>query len=107
VDLLPVAEGSNARGKAKFWERTERTDFKVEVENLVDGSYTLEICGGTDAVVQFEMLVVLGEGELEFRSPVSDDKLDLNFDPRNCRIELLSGAEVVLSSGDAVLSEKK
>jgi len=107
VDLLPVAEGSSARGKAKFWERTERTDFKVEVENLVDGSYTLEICGGTDAVVQFEMLVVLGEGELEFRSPVSDDKLDLNFDPRNCKIELLSGAEVVLSSGDAVLSEKK
>lgn len=108
VDLLPVAEDSGARGKAKFWERTERTDFKVEVENLDDGAYTLEICGGTEEVVQFEMPVVLGEGELEFRSPLGDegDKLDLNFDPRDCKIELLSGADVVLTSGDEVLGEK-
>jgi hypothetical protein len=105
VDLLPVAEGSAAHGKAKFWERSDRTDFKVEVENLDDGTYTLEICGGTDAAVQFDMPVALGEGELEFRSPVSDEKLDLNFDPRDCKIELLSGAEVVLTSGEAVLSE--
>ena len=108
VDLMPVAEDSSANGKAKFWERTDRTDFKVEVENLDDGTYTLEICGGTEEVVQFEMLVALGEGELEFRSPLGDedDKLDLNFDPRDCKIELLSGEDVVLTSGDEVLSEK-
>ncbi len=106
VDLMPVAEDSNAKGKAKFWERTDRTDFKVEVENLDDGNYTLEICGGTDAAVQFEMPVALGVGELEFRSPVSDGKLDLNFDPRDCMIDLLSGESVVLTSGDEVLSEK-
>ncbi len=93
-------------GKAKFWERTDRTDFKVEVEDIPDGTYTLEICGGTDDVVQFEMPVALGEGELEFRSPEGDEKLNLNFDPRDCRIELLAGDLVVLSSGDAVLSEK-
>ncbi|MGA9573460.1 MAG: hypothetical protein WBS20_05875, partial [Lysobacterales bacterium] len=78
VNLLPVDEGSNAKGKAKFWERTERTDFKVEVENLDDGTYTLEVCGGTEDAVQFEMPVALGMGELEFRSPFSDGKLDLN-----------------------------
>jgi len=106
VNLLPAEEGSNAKGKAKFWERTDRTDFKVEVEDLADGTYTLEICGGTEEAVQFEMPVALGMGELEFRSPESDGKLNLNFDPRDCKIELLSGEDVVLTSGDAVLSEK-
>jgi len=107
VKLLPVAEDSSAEGKAKFWERTERVDFKVEVENLEDGAYTLEICGGTEDAVQFELPVALGQGELEFRSPLGDeeDKLPLNFDPRDCMIEVLSGEDVVLTSGEAVLSE--
>lgn len=106
VKLLPVADDASGSGKAKFWERTDRTDFKVEVEDIPDGTYTLEICGGTDAMVQFEMPVALGMGELEFRSPESDEKLNLNFDPRDCRIEVLGGDAVVLTSGDAVLSEK-
>ena len=110
VDLLPPDDGAGGKGKAKFWQRVDRTDFKVEVEDIVpDGIYTLEICGGTDAVVQFvDMQVALGMGELEFRSPVSDDKLKLNvnFDPRDCKIELLSGTTVVLTTGDNVLSEK-
>jgi len=59
-------------------------------------------------VVQFDFPVVMGEGELEFRSPLEneEDKLDLNFDPRDCKIEVLSGADVVLTSGDEVLAEK-
>ena len=52
------------------------------------------------------MPVVAGEGELEFRSPEIDDKLNLNFDPRGCKIELLDGETVVLTSGDEVLAEK-
>jgi hypothetical protein len=107
VDLLPLEDSASGHGKAKFWERTDRTDFKVDVENMPDGTYMLEICGGTDEVVQFEMPVVLGMGELEFRSPEGEGKLNLNFDPRDCRIELLQGEIVVLSSGDAVLGEKK
>jgi hypothetical protein len=57
--------------------------------------------------MQFKMAVLNGEGELEFRSPESDDKLNLNFDPRNCKIELLDGEVIVLTSGDQVLTEKK
>ena len=57
-------------------------------------------------VMEFGMAVLNGEGELEFRSPGSDDKLNLNFDPRDCKIELLDGGGVVLTSGDEVLSEK-
>ena len=107
VKLLPVADDASGSGKAKFWERTERVDFKVEVEDIIpDGVYTLEICGGTEEVVQFDMPVALGMGELEFRSPESDEKLNLNFDPRDCRIEILDVDTVVLTSGDAVLAEK-
>ena len=107
VKLLPVADDASGSGKAKFWDRTDRMDFKVEVEDIPDGTYTLEICGGTDAVVVVPgMPVALGMGELEFRSPESDEKLNLTFDPRGCRIEVLDGDAVVLTSGDAFLSEK-
>ena len=106
VDLLPPDDGAGGKGKAKFWERVDRIDFKVEVEDIQDGPYTLEICGGTADVVTFEMPVAMGVGELEFRSPDSDDKLNLNFYPQDCKIELLSGTTVVLTTGDNVLSEK-
>ena len=109
VDLLPPDDVAGGKGKAKFWERVDRTDFKVEVEDIEDGLYTLEICGGTADVVQFDMLVAMGVGEREFRSPFpeSDDKKFLNFYPQDCKIELLgSGGLVVLTTGDNILSEK-
>jgi len=105
VKLLPVAEDSDAKGKAEFSERTDQVEFEVKVENLEDGAYTLEVCGGTDKAVQIELPVFEGKGKLEFSSPQDDDDLDLNFDPRGCRIDVLSGEDVVLTSGDEVLSE--
>jgi len=112
VRLEPVAEGGSGEGKAKFWERTDRSDFKVEVEDVPDGdNYFVRICADNDdpeiEVMQFEMSVLNGEGELEFRSPEIDEKLNLNFDPRGCKIEILDGAVVVLTSGENVLSEEK
>lgn len=111
VRLYPALDGESGEGKAKFWERSDRSDFKVEAEDIPDGTYTLEICGAHEdpliEAVQFEMLVADGEGELEFRSPEIDDKLNLNFDPRGCKIELLDGETVVLTSGDDLLSEKE
>jgi len=112
VSLFPAEEGGSGEGKAKFWERTDRSDFKVEVEGVVpDGDYIVRICADNidpDVIVeQFDMPVLNGEGELEFRSPEIEDKLNLNFDPRDCKIELLSGEVVVLTSGENVLSEMK
>ena len=37
-------------------------------------------------VMQFDMPDINGKGELEFRSPEIDDKLNRNFDPRACKI---------------------
>ena len=119
VNLYPVEERGSGEGKAKFWERSDRSDFKVEVEGVADGPYFVRICADNEdpdvEVMQFDMLVLNGEGELEFRSPVIDDKLNLNFDPRGCKIELLDEGVielldervVVLTSGDEVLSEKQ
>jgi len=111
VDLLPARDDITGKGKAKFWERSDRIDFKVEAEDIPDGTYSLEICGGEEDppvdTVEFEFVVTGGEGELEFRSPETDDKLFLNFDPRSCKIEIIDGDGVALTSGDEVLSEKK
>ena len=110
VNLYPAEESGSGEGKAKFWERSDRSDFQVEVEGVADGDYDVRICADNEnpvEVMQFKMAVLNGEGELEFRSPEADDKLNLNFDPRNCKIELLDGEVIVLTSGDQVLTEKK
>lgn len=108
---LVAATDAGGEGKAKFWQRTDRSDFMVEAEDISDGTYTLKVCGdhedpGVEAQT-FDMPVVDGEGKLEFRSPEIDEKLNLNFDPRGCKIEILDGELVVLTSGEDVLSEKK
>ncbi len=102
VRLHSARDDISGHGKAKFWERADRSDFKVEAEGVPDGFYLLEVC----SEVQGEMLVAGGEGELEYRSPESDAKPLLSFDPRDCLIELLDGDGVALTSGDAVLSAK-
>ena len=109
VSLMPATDDGSGEGKAKFWERTDRSDFMVEAEDIPDGSYTLKICGDNEDpdVQMFDMPVVNGEGKLEFRSPEIDAKLNLNFDPRGCKIEILEGDVVVLTSGENVLSEKQ
>lgn len=110
VKLMPAADDGSGEGKAKFWERTDRSDFKVEAEDIPDGTYTLKICADNEdpdvEVQMFDMPVLNGEGELEFRSPEIDEKLNLNFDPRGCKIEILDGETVVLTSGENVLSVK-
>ena len=50
----------------------------------------------------FDLAIVRREAQRE-----TDDKLFLNFDPRGCKIEIIDGVGVALTSGDEVLSEKK
>jgi hypothetical protein len=104
VKLFPPTDSGSGEGKAKFWERPDRSDFKVEAEDIPDGNYTLEVC----LEPRGEMLVSAGEGEIVFRSPATDSTLLLDFNPRDCAIELINaGGEVVLSSGDYVLGQER
>jgi len=103
VRLMPARDDISGSGKAKFWERVDRSDFQVEAEDVPDGSYRLEVC----TIDRGELIVAGGEGEMEFRTPANDSKPLLNFDPRNCLIELRDSKGVALTTGDAVLSEKE
>jgi hypothetical protein len=105
VLLKPALEGGPGEGKAKFWERTDRSDFKVEIEAIPegDGPYRLEVCEDPKG----EFTLTAGEGELVFRSPAAANVPLLDFDPRLCAIEVFDGADLLLTSGDARLSEKE
>ena len=102
VALEPARDGIDGKGKAKFWERVDRSDFHVSAEDIPDGEYAIQVCADSVGV----LTVAGGEGQTEFRSPEADGKELLTFDPRDCPIELRDGAGAVLTSGDHVLAPK-
>jgi hypothetical protein len=104
VALMPP-EGmeSDAQGKAKFWERADRSDFHISTEYLADGFYDVAYC---DAFYEDVLEVMDGEGAVQFRSPEADGKILLTRDPRGCTIEVQQDTTVFLTSGEAVLGEK-
>jgi hypothetical protein len=101
IPLLPV-NGGNGSGHADFLERPDRTEFSVEAEDLVDGVYDIFV-GGID---RGDIVISMGMGETEYRSPVEDGKEPLNFDPRGQVIEVHSSQGAVLSSGDVVFDDR-
>jgi len=78
IALASARAGITGSGHADFEERADRTEFSVEVEDLADGSYRIFV-GGTD---RGELVVTMGIGETEYRSPVEAGKVLLTFDPR-------------------------
>jgi len=104
VGLEPAREGITGKGKAKFWERVDRSDFHVSAEDIPDKVYDIMIC---DPLVMVGTLTVAGgEGQTQFRSPEAAGKELLSFDPRGCVIELHDSVGAVLTSGEDVLAEK-
>jgi len=86
-----------ASGEADFEQRSDRTDFSVEIEDVPAGGYPLRVGGivrGTIEVVEVDGGT---EGELEFRDPVEPGKLPLEFDPRGQAVEVLDGNNVILT----------
>jgi hypothetical protein len=108
VALEPAREGITGKGKAKFWERVDRSDFHVSAENIDDGEYDIMVCTGIEGYSNpvGSLSVVAGEGSTQFRSPQTEGSENLDFDPRDCLIELHDGSGAVLTSGDAVLEPR-
>jgi len=100
IGLVPARSGISASGHADFQERPDRTEFSVEAEDLADGSYRIFV-GGVD---RGELVVSLGRGETEFRSPVEAGKVLLTFDPRGQEIEVRDGQGAVLTSDGEVFT---
>jgi uncharacterized membrane protein YgcG len=96
--LQPTAAAPAASGKTRFEQRSDRTDFKVEAEDVPTGTYTLRV-GGT-ARGTFEVASVANgtNGEIEFRSPVEPGKILLDFDPRGQRIDVERNGTVFLTT---------
>jgi len=93
LPLISTGAASGAQGDVRYRIRDDcRTDFKVEIEDVADGSYELQVGG----VARGTITVVAGNGELEFSDPVEPGKTLLEFDPRGQLVEVLSGATVIL-----------
>ena len=101
IGLVSAREGISGSGHADFEERADRTEFSVEVEDLTDGNYRI-IVGDTD---RGPLVVNLGIGETEFRSPVETGKLLLTFDPRGELVEVHDTQGAVLTSNDVVFND--
>jgi hypothetical protein len=82
---------------AKLEQRSNRVDFKVEVEDTAVGSYQVRIGGTLRGTVQVIAVPGGTNGELEFRNPIEPGKQLLDFDPRGQLVEIVSGSNVVLS----------
>jgi len=100
ISLAPARNGINGSGHADFEERPDRTEFSVEAEDIPNGSYRIFV-GGVD---RGELVVSLGTGETEFRSPVEAGKVLLTFDPRGQLVEVRDGQGTILTSGDTVIT---
>jgi hypothetical protein len=87
-----------ASGKARFDERSDRTDFNVEAEDLPIGAYSLRVAGTERATLNVATSANGTEGELEFRSPVEPGKILLDFDPRGQQIDIAQGNTVFLTT---------
>jgi hypothetical protein len=104
VWLDPARDGITGKGKAQFWERVDRSDLHVNVEDIPDGDYDLHVC--EDENPKGVITVSGGEGSLQFRSPEAANKKNLWFEPQGCRVEVHDAEGVVLSSGDDVLAAR-
>lgn len=101
IGLVPARQGIFGSGHTDYHERADRTELSVEVEDLADGNYRIFV-GGVDRA---GLVVSLGTGETEFRSPVEAGKVLLTFDPRGEIVEVHDGLGAVLTSGDVVIGD--
>ncbi|MDT8410060.1 MAG: hypothetical protein RQ741_10710 [Wenzhouxiangellaceae bacterium] len=98
VDLTNTGVFPAGSGDAVFEERTDRSDFDVQIEDVPVGDYVLSVGGVERGVIA---VAADGdgqtEGEIVFRSPVEPGKLPLEFDPRGQLVEVLDGATVIFA----------
>jgi len=82
---------------ADLEQRADRVDFKVEVQDVPAGDYSLRIGGSDHGTITVSARTGGTEGQVEFRNPVEPGKQLLDFDPRGQLIEIGSATGIVLS----------
>ncbi|MFB6098259.1 MAG: hypothetical protein ABEK84_03950, partial [Salinibacter sp.] len=96
----------DASGEAEFEKESNRTEFKVEVEDLDPGTYDLVVADTTRGEIEVVETEDGTEGEIEFRDPSEEDHPQLDFDPRGSHVAVTQNGTVYLeadfpTNGDA------
>jgi len=98
VEILQFLASTGADGdatcRARWRQDADSTDFNVELEHLVPGSYELWVAG-----TQHGSITVgeLGQGESEFQVPQDGDKPLLDFEVLDQLLEIRQGATTYFS----------
>jgi len=86
--LAPTSLSPGASGDLEYKARPDRTEFKVEIEDVPVGTYLLLIDGVEVASFDVVNTATGPEGEIEFRNPVEPGKTLLDFDPLGALIQI-------------------
>jgi len=87
---------SDASGEAEYEEETDRTEFKVEAEDLDPGTYDLVVADTTRGELEVGDGEDGTEGEIEFKNPSESGHPLLDFDPRGKHVEVAQDGTVYL-----------
>ena len=99
VPLVNSGSQPQASGKARYRSKGGGVvDFRVEVEDLSVGAYSLWVGGVNRGTIQVTSVPGGTEGEIEFRNPVEPGKVLLNFSPRGEPIEVKNASGVTMLS---------
>ena len=74
-----------------------RSEFRVELEDVAVGGYTLNVAGIDRGTIDVVAVPGGTEGEVEFRDPAEPNHLPLDFDPRGQVVQVSGSAGVILS----------
>ena len=96
--LTPVGNVGAGKARARFEQRSDRSEFSIELEDLPAGSYRLLVGGEDRAGVEVRSVPGGTQGETEFRSPVEPGKVLLDFDPRGQAVEVRGAGGTLFSS---------
>lgn len=97
VDMVSTGVHAGAEGEAEWEMNSSRIEFSVEIEDVPEGYYGLEV-GGIDqgTIEAFRMRDGDVHGRITFRDPEVPGREPLDFDPRGQMIEVLQGEQIIL-----------
>jgi hypothetical protein len=95
VSLESTGVIPGAEGEATLQVKMNSTEFEVEIENVPQGTYPVDVGGMEQGQIGVNPS---GKGKLRFSDPQKEDRLPLGFDPRAEWIEVRSGDDVILEA---------
>lgn len=96
VDLNNTGPDTDASGEAEFEKRADRTEFKVEVEDLDPGTYDVVVADTTRGQIEVTERDDGTEGDIEFRNPSEEEHPLLEFDPRGAHVAVVQEGTIYL-----------